>query len=197
VDAYQKEFGVPPSPEVITHCRRELIHAVINLILQGRFAEVYKNGIVITFPDGVARRVFPRFYCYSADYPEKYVHSATIPDPAANSPKRILIANIKNLGKCPCPRCLIQMEEVQDLGKANDIRRRSEKRKPSAKLFAVVKKARRAIFKGSAVSGTLVEKILGGKSRVAINVCSTASPWLIPYVMLIMGYGPLYSRMHS
>jgi Plavaka transposase len=68
-----KEFGVAPSPEVITHCRRELYHAVITLILKGEFAEAYRNGIVIEFPDGVSRRIFPRFYCYSADYPEKFM----------------------------------------------------------------------------------------------------------------------------
>ena len=72
------EFGVPPPPDVITHCRRELYHAVIALILNGEFAEAYKNGIVIEFPDGICRRVFPRFYCYSADYPEK---SADAPIP--------------------------------------------------------------------------------------------------------------------
>ena len=76
-DAYMKEFGVPPPPDVITHCRRELYHEVIKLILQGRFAEAYKHGIPIKFPDGIIRRVFPRFYCYSADYPEKSVNFLT------------------------------------------------------------------------------------------------------------------------
>ena len=74
-DAYMKEFGVPPPADVITHCRRELFHEVIKLILEGRFAEAYKHGILIMFPDGITRRVFPRFYSYSADYPEKYVAS--------------------------------------------------------------------------------------------------------------------------
>ena len=68
-----KEFGVPPPPDVITHCRRELFHEVVKLILEGKFAEAYKHGIMIMFPDGITRRVFPRFYSYSADYPEKYV----------------------------------------------------------------------------------------------------------------------------
>lgn len=70
-DVYMKEFGVPPPSEVITHCRRELFHEVVKLILEGKFAEAYKHGILIKFPDGITRRVFPRFYCYSADYPEK------------------------------------------------------------------------------------------------------------------------------
>jgi hypothetical protein len=76
-DAYMKEFGVPPPPDVITHCRRELFHEVIKLILEGKFAEAYKHGILIKFPDGITRRVFPRFYSYSADYPEKYVPNHT------------------------------------------------------------------------------------------------------------------------
>lgn len=72
-DAYIKEFGVPPPPEVITHCQRELYHEVIQLILRGEFAKAYEEGILIKFPDGITRRVFPRFYCYTADYPEKFV----------------------------------------------------------------------------------------------------------------------------
>ena len=41
------------------------------LILNGEFEEAYRNGIVIEFPDGISCHVFPQFYCYSADYPEK------------------------------------------------------------------------------------------------------------------------------
>jgi len=71
-DDYMKVFGVPPPADVITHCRRELYHAVVTLILRGEFVEAYTHGVVIEFSDGISRRVFPRFYCYSADYPEKY-----------------------------------------------------------------------------------------------------------------------------
>ena len=70
------KFGVPPPPDVFTHCCQELCHAVIKLILKGQFAEAYKHGILIRFPDGIIRRVFPRFYCYSADYPEKFGSSS-------------------------------------------------------------------------------------------------------------------------
>ena len=35
--------------------------------------DAYENGIIIVFPDGVSRCVFPRFFIYSSDYPEKYV----------------------------------------------------------------------------------------------------------------------------
>lgn len=47
------------------------MHAIWKLLLDGRFVDAYKNGIIIKFADGVSRRVFPRFFTYSADYPEK------------------------------------------------------------------------------------------------------------------------------
>ena len=83
---------------------------------------------------------------------------------------RVLIANIKSLGKCPCPRCFIELREVQDLGKAADRQRRANVREPTRRLFRIIKKAREAIFKGFKVSGSRVEKLLGGGSRVAVNV---------------------------
>ena len=143
---------------------------MVEHILRGEFEEVYKNGIVIRFPDGVYRRVFPRFYCYSADYPEKYSHICHAAQHPLIAIKRVLIANIKNLGRCPCPRCLVELREVRDLGKEIDQQRRANTRKPTNRLFRVVKKARQAIFKGFAVSGSGVERLLEGGSRVAINV---------------------------
>lgn len=70
-DAYKQAFGIPPPADVRTHCERELTHAIIELILQGDFQKAYTEGIVIEFPDGIKRRVFPRFFSYTADYPEK------------------------------------------------------------------------------------------------------------------------------
>ena len=47
------------------------MHAIWKLLLDGRLIDAYKNSIVIKFFDGITRRVFPRFFTYSADYPEK------------------------------------------------------------------------------------------------------------------------------
>lgn len=47
------------------------MQAIWNLLLNDKFVEAYRNGLVIICFDGVTRRVFPRFYTYSADYPEK------------------------------------------------------------------------------------------------------------------------------
>ena len=70
-DFYQETFGKPATADILTHLRRDLMHEVWRLILDDEFVDAYVNGIVITFPDGIQRRLFPRFFSYSADYPEK------------------------------------------------------------------------------------------------------------------------------
>lgn len=57
--------------ELLTHCKRELIHAVWRILLDDDFVEAYKNGIVIKCFDGILRRIFLRIFTYSGDYPEK------------------------------------------------------------------------------------------------------------------------------
>jgi hypothetical protein len=56
---------------ILTHCRRELMHAVWRILLDDDFLHAYKYGIVIKCHDGIERRVYPRIFTYSADYPEK------------------------------------------------------------------------------------------------------------------------------
>jgi hypothetical protein len=48
-----------------------MFHALWELFLDAEFMEAYEHGVVIEFADGVKRRVFPRIFTYSADYPEK------------------------------------------------------------------------------------------------------------------------------
>ncbi|KAJ7661178.1 hypothetical protein B0H17DRAFT_1212295 [Mycena rosella] len=57
--------------EILTHCRRELMHAVWKHLLDDEFLHAYKFGIVIRYSDGIEQRVYPRLFTYSADYPEK------------------------------------------------------------------------------------------------------------------------------
>ena len=49
------------------------MQAIWSLLLDSDFMHAYQNGIIIQFADGILRRVFPRIFTYSADYPEKYV----------------------------------------------------------------------------------------------------------------------------
>ena len=53
------------------------MHAIWELILDDKFMEAYEHGIMIECPDGVSRRFYPRFFTYSADYPEKWVFEDT------------------------------------------------------------------------------------------------------------------------
>jgi hypothetical protein len=57
--------------DLMTHCRRELMHGVWRFLLDADFIHAYKCGMVVKCADGIERRVYPRFFTYSADYPEK------------------------------------------------------------------------------------------------------------------------------
>lgn len=47
------------------------MHAQLSVLLDDEFVEGYIHGVVITCPDGIERRFYPRIFTYSADYPEK------------------------------------------------------------------------------------------------------------------------------
>ena len=64
-------YGKPATREVLTHCKRELMQAIWVLLLDDRFMDAYQHGIIVRCKDGIFRCVFPRFFSYSADYPEK------------------------------------------------------------------------------------------------------------------------------
>ena len=49
------------------------MHAIWRLLLDDDFIEVFQYGMLIDCTDGIVRRFFPRFFSYSANYPEKYV----------------------------------------------------------------------------------------------------------------------------
>jgi hypothetical protein len=58
--------------DVMTHCRRKLMHAVWAKILDDEdIIFAYKYGLVIKCVDGIEHRIYPRVFTYSADYPEK------------------------------------------------------------------------------------------------------------------------------
>ncbi|KAF9056169.1 hypothetical protein BJ165DRAFT_1522113 [Panaeolus papilionaceus] len=127
--------------QILTHCRRELMQAVWNVLLDDEFIHAYKYGIVIKCINGIERRIFPRLFTYSADYPEK-----------------VLLATIRDKGMCPCPRCLVQSEELDQLGTREDTEKRGERR-----MYQVnkVKKARVFIYKkAKPINGVDMEALL-------------------------------------
>jgi hypothetical protein len=57
--------------DILAHCRRELMHSVWRFLLDDEFIHAYQYGMVICCHDGIERRIYPRVFTYSADYPEK------------------------------------------------------------------------------------------------------------------------------
>ncbi|KIJ17498.1 hypothetical protein PAXINDRAFT_110880 [Paxillus involutus ATCC 200175] len=134
-----------------THCKRELMHAIWELLLDEDFMRAYKYGILIECADGITRRIFPRFFTYSADYPEK-----------------VLLACVKFLGQCPCPRCLVKKTNIPDMGEDDDMNtRRTELREDNDNYRRKVNKARKLIFtQGKRLNSKYVAKYLKGESLV-------------------------------
>ncbi|KAF9551238.1 hypothetical protein CPC08DRAFT_768761 [Agrocybe pediades] len=134
--------------DILTHCRRELMHAVWGYLLDDDFIHAYKYGIVITCLDGIRRRVYPRFFTYSADYPEK-----------------VLLATIRDKGLCPCPRCMIKKTFLDRLGLRRDISIRINEFRTY--FMTLVKKARNLIYsEGKSITGSQVQELLKEKSAV-------------------------------
>ncbi|KAG2051626.1 hypothetical protein BDR06DRAFT_889558, partial [Suillus hirtellus] len=133
-----------------THCQRELFHGCWEILLDKDFLHAYRHGIVLRCADGVLRRIFPRIFTYSADYPEK-----------------VLIATIKDMGSCPCPRCLTPKSMFTSLGLLSDMRSRIS----SLRVYIAtnVIRAREFIYQGgNTVDGKKVEETLGGGSWAPI-----------------------------
>ncbi|KAH7920816.1 hypothetical protein BV22DRAFT_1020578, partial [Leucogyrophana mollusca] len=143
-DIYVSVFGEGWTSDVHTHCKRELFHAIWKLLLDEDFMEAYRHGIVIRCGDGVIRRVFPRFFSYSADYPEK-----------------ILIATVKFLGKCPCPRCAVKKVDAPKMGTKPDMKVRKAHLVDTGDRHRRVELARQVIFQGVAVDNDRIKHILG------------------------------------
>ncbi|KZS91947.1 hypothetical protein SISNIDRAFT_413425, partial [Sistotremastrum niveocremeum HHB9708] len=136
---------------LLTHCRRELFQASWEVLLDDEFIEAYQHGIVIKCADGITRRIYPRIITYSADYPEK-----------------TQIASIRDMGGCPCPRCLIRLSEVPQMGTQLDKRKRlTMARVDSERRVGHVTSARDLIYiHGLGVNSERVNALLKDESLV-------------------------------
>ncbi|KAI0069257.1 hypothetical protein BV25DRAFT_1867060 [Artomyces pyxidatus] len=150
-DFFLSITGMPPTDEVVTHCRRELMHAVLRMMLDDEFIHAYQHGIVIKCADGITRRVYPRIFTYSADYPEK-----------------VLLATIRNLGACPCPRCTIPKADIPELGMLRDESRRVKHARTDDETFQrKAALASDAVYRlGKGVKSVPVERLVSPESYV-------------------------------
>ncbi|KAJ3752589.1 hypothetical protein EV360DRAFT_97363 [Lentinula raphanica] len=141
-------FHAKRKADILTHCNRELYHAVWRHLLDNEFVHAYHYGVVIECNDGIKRRIYPRFFTYSADYPEK-----------------VLLATIRDLGNCPCPQCLCPKASLDQMGTRRDL----ALRKNTARTFLIgrVKKARDYIYrKGYGIRSARIEELLKATSSV-------------------------------
>jgi len=140
------------------------MHAVWKVLLDDDFLHAYNYGIVINCHDGVERRVYPRIFTYSADYPEKYVLSQYWTCSALRQGSRVLLATIRDKGACPCPRCLVTKEKLNEMGLKRDLKVRENKRQYFSDL---VQKAQNLIYnKAAKITRAAVSRLLKPSSSV-------------------------------
>ncbi|KLO04861.1 hypothetical protein SCHPADRAFT_840114 [Schizopora paradoxa] len=139
-----------PSAQLLAHLRRELFHGGWDILLDEEFLQAYCYGKLILCADGITRRVFPRIFIYSADYPEK-----------------CLIGTIRDMGDHPCPRCLISKSDIHLLGSKKDAKNRKILRTDDAKRQDKITTCRKFIYEdGYVVNSKAVENILKEESWV-------------------------------
>jgi hypothetical protein len=155
---------------ILSHCRRELMHEVWRHLLTADFLHAYQHGIVIKCLDGIFRRFYPRIFTYSADYPEKLIRPSSNRSFFTHFLCRVLLATIRNRGACPCPRCKTLFSDIYKLGFISDMNSRISK----ARVYAMqtIIHARRFIYSlGLPVAGAAVNRLLQAESLVPTVVC--------------------------
>ncbi|KAF9039172.1 hypothetical protein BJ165DRAFT_1531274 [Panaeolus papilionaceus] len=155
--------------QILAHCKRELMQEVWKTLLDDNFIHAYKYGIVVKCIDGVERRIFPRLFTYSADYPEK-----------------VLLATIRDKGACPCPRCLVKSKDLDQLGMEEDTSIRHSHRTYNV---TKVQRARDLIYKkAKPITGANVEALLKEHSFVpTMNAfVNRLGPDYDPFEMLVV-----------
>jgi hypothetical protein len=86
-------------------------------------------------------------------------------------PTRVLVATVRNLGGCPCPRCLIPKERIQNMGMPRDRTQRVTLGRDDERRGMMVNKARSLIYEENyAVGSARVEQILKSQSWVPTSV---------------------------
>ncbi|KDQ54440.1 hypothetical protein JAAARDRAFT_60806 [Jaapia argillacea MUCL 33604] len=136
--------GKAASKQLMTHCHCKIFQAGWDMLLDEEFMHAYVHGIVVDCIDGIRRQIYPRILTYSADYPEK-----------------MLIATLRDKGRCPCPRCLVTFDTIPSLGTPHDREAHSEARQQ------LVANARKLIYKqGYVVTSEHVDALLKEQSLV-------------------------------
>ena len=94
---------------------------------------------------------------------------------------RVLLGSIRNLGKCPCPRCAAPMSRVHNLGTAKDARERETLARVDDNVRqSKIKSACAHIYKsGLGVTSAAVEDLLKDQSLVPTSVSCSVCPFSV------------------
>lgn len=89
---------------------------------------------------------------------------------------RVLVATIRQLGGCPCPRCLIPTARLQNLGMSRDRQQRSTLARSNASRDQSVATARSLVYERNyGVDSTAIELLLKPESWVPNSVSIISS----------------------
>lgn len=143
--------------------------------MDDQFLTAYKHGVVVDCSDGVKRRLYPRIFTYSADYPERLVrdHSSIPPNYSMLMPtSSVTLTTIRDFGLCPCPLCLVEKSDIRKMGLVADMSARVKRaRIDSTARRRKVELSRKIIYdRGCAVNHNSVETLLKAESLVPTRV---------------------------
>lgn len=144
------------------HCKRELIHAVLLLIINDQFTDAYQYRVVIECKDGHRHRLFPHILLYSADYPEKCTIHWLMSIPT-NKIYRVLLSTIKSNADHLCPCCLVNKSDTIKMEMHLDMHNRQTNKHIDNYLRQItVKNARRIMYEqGVPISSDHIKRCLG------------------------------------
>lgn len=83
---------------------------------------------------------------------------------------RMMLACLKKLAFCICPRCYTQRNQVPESGTTRDMQRRAHIREDGSLIQRLIARARQFLFEGSAYSGAAIGRLLKDKSLVPVRV---------------------------
>lgn len=100
---------------------------------------------------------------------------------------RVIIAGIRNLGACPCPRCLVKLDSVHLLGTTHDRSVRISLARDEKARRELVATARNLIYHDQyAVNSARVEALLAPQSLVPTKVsCMLSGHSRLPIVVIL------------
>jgi hypothetical protein len=150
------------------------MHAIWLLLLDEKFLQAYEHGMLVKCGDGIIRRVFPRLFTYSADYPERCACNCLffriLISPTSC---RVLLACIRFLAQAPCPACLIQKAHVAAMGSKQDMARRQHFRVDTSSVRHMISSTRSWIFeRGYSTDSKMVGRVLDAMSLLPTQVRS-------------------------